>query len=229
MSENTSKDQNSQADNDEDFGLPPVSINPLEPAPAGKPPVAPVAGKKSPSGKPKVATDSRGKKNKPAEKKKSRSGNGVFVWIILLILLIGFGAYYWGNLGDFSDEKPAEPPLAMETPVEESPAAVAPSEPKEEIPVTKEADDQPGLTEIDGRGTSPRYFLVVGSFIDDDLARDYSAKLNKEGLQTFLIHPYGNIPFYRLAVGQYENVDLALEAREDSQEAYTENLWVLKY
>lgn len=70
---------------------------------------------------------------------------------------------------------------------------------------------------------------MVGSFIDDDLARDYSDKLNKAGENTFLIHPYGKIHYYRLAIGQFENVDLALEARESFQDNFEENLWVLKY
>lgn len=229
MSENKSKDQNSQADNDEDFGLPPVSINPLESTPAEKPPVAPGAEKKSVPTKPKIAATTGGKKTSAPEKKKSRSSNWAFVWILLLVLLIGFGAYYWGNWGDFSSDQASETPVAVEEPVLDNPAPPAPVKPEEEVPVAKDPVTEPVLTEIDARGTSARYFLVVGSFIDDDLARDYSAKLNKDGLQTFLIHPYGDIHFYRLAVGQYENVDLALEAREASQEAYNENLWVLKY
>jgi hypothetical protein len=53
--------------------------------------------------------------------------------------------------------------------------------------------------------------------------------INKQGEATFLVHPYGQIHYFRLAVGQYENVDLALKAMEEVQGNYEENLWVLKY
>jgi len=189
MSENKSKDQNSQADNDEDFGLPPVSINPLESTPAATPPVAPAAEKKSVPTKRQIAATTGGQKTSTSEKKKNRSSNWAFVWILLLVLLIGFGAYYWGNWGDFSSDQASEKPIAVEEPVPENPAPPAPAAPEEEVAVAEDPVTEPVLTGIDARGTSARYFLVVGSFIDDDMARDYSAKLNKDGLQTVLINP----------------------------------------
>ncbi|MEX0882327.1 MAG: SPOR domain-containing protein, partial [Cyclobacteriaceae bacterium] len=79
------------------------------------------------------------------------------------------------------------------------------------------------------RSDSPRYFVVVGSFIDSDLAKDYSDRLNERENSTFLIHPYGNGHFYRLSVGYFENWDSAVKEMESLRSSFEENLWVLKY
>ena len=218
MSDKNSKDQKSQSDNDEDFGLPPVNVTPLEGAKA--------AGSISSSGKKESGKPS--KNNPPVEEEKKDNTVGIFLIILLLILGLGFGLYYFGIFDKLDQQQPKN---SVTTNQVEKPAPAT----KEQIPetVVEEAEPaeetSPQLVEIDGRETSPRYFLVVGSFIDDDLARDYSDKLNKAGENTFLIHPYGKIHYYRLAIGQFENVDLALEARESFQDNFEENLWVLKY
>lgn len=218
MSDKNSKDHNSQSDNDEDFGLPPVNVTPLEGAKA--------AGSISSSGKKKSAKPS--KNNPPAEEEKKDNTVGIFLIILLLILGLGFGLYYFG-LFDTLDQQPSKNTASTDQVEKPAPAT------KEEVPeaVVEESEPAeetaPQLIEIDAREAAPRYFLVVGSFIDDDLARDYSDKLNKAGENTFLIHPYGKIHYYRLAIGQFENVDLALEARESFQDNFEENLWVLKY
>lgn len=222
MSENKSKGQNSRANNDEDFGLPEVTVTPLKSA------VANTAAAPGPVLTGKEKTDSGKPKGSEKEKKERRS-NGALWLILLLILLIGFGAYYWSDFDYFipDSEKDEAPTAQSEEPVEVTPEPAPIPEPIVEVPVVEAAT--PVLTEVAGRADSPRYFLVVGSFIDDDLARDYSERLNKAGLETFLVHPYGSIHFYRLAVGQYENLDTALEAMDASQKEYEENLWVLKY
>lgn len=224
MSENKSKDQPSQPTNDEDFGLPPVSVTPLE---------SPVAKSASSPAPVAVGKEAKGSENpKPSEKKKKEPrSNGALWLILLLILLIGFGAYYWGNFDNFTaGREEDEVPIAQsEDEADATPEPAPVPEPVDETPAPAVEAVTPVLTEIEGRADSPRYFLVVGSFIDDDLARDYSERLNKAGLETFLVHPYGSIHFYRLAVGQYENLNLALEAMDASQTEYEENLWVLKY
>lgn len=217
MSEKNSKDQNSQSDNDEDFGLPPVNVTPLEGGAAAK------AGSGTVGQKPAGEL----KNNPPAEKEKDNT-LPVFLIILLFILGLGFGLYYYGVFDTFNKEAT---PQKAKTELPTNPVPVMP-EPEVEAVVEEPVAEQeniPTLLEINSRENAPRYFLVVGSFIDDDLARDYSNKLNKDGKSTFLIHPYGKIHYYRLAVGQFENVDLALEAMEEVQGNYEENLWVLKY
>jgi cell division septation protein DedD len=226
MSEKKSKDQNNQPDNDEDFGLPPVNVSPLGSSRSGKKTKASDSGTKDKKQGNTAENDDSTEKNKD-------NTNSIFLVVLLLILALGFGLYYFGIF----DKMDQQTPIVTES-IEEEPqettgaAAVAPEpdpEPVEELPEPVEEVTSPVLTEIDSRADAPRYFVVVGSFIDDDLARDYSDRLNKQGETTFLVHPYGEIHYFRLAVGQHENVDLALAAMEKIQGNYEENLWVLKY
>ncbi|EPR65419.1 SPOR domain-containing protein [Cyclobacterium qasimii] len=217
MSDKNSKDQNSQSDNDEDFGLPPVNVTPLEGA----------KGSESGSGAAGIKPGIESKNNPPVEKEKDNT-LGVFLIILLFIIGLGFGLYYFGIFDQLNQGTSPEKEKA-ELSTEQVPSSAAPEEEAViEEPVVEE-EKLPVLSEINSQESAPRYFLVVASFIDDDLARDYSNRLNKKGENTFLIHPYGKIHYYRLAIGQYENVDLALEAMEEVQEDYKENLWVLKY
>ena len=228
MSEKNSKDQNNQHDNDEDFGLPPVNITPLGSSKGAKKAKAPVSGAKS------EKQGSTSESNESDEKEKDNT-NSIFLVILLLILALGFGLYYFGIFDGMNRQTPMETARVKEEPQETTSAApVAPDpapEPVEELPPVSEEEGvtTPVLTEINSREDAPRYFVVVGSFIDDDLARDYSDRLNKQGEATFLVHPYGKIHYFRLAVGQYDNVNQALEAMEGVQGNYEENLWVLKY
>ncbi|WP_439482289.1 SPOR domain-containing protein [Cyclobacterium plantarum] len=226
MSENKSKDHNSQSDNDEDFGLPPVNVSPLKrDAPKAVEPeqTAPLTQEAS--------TPGSGTTSSPEKKEKKDRTNWVILFILLFIFIIGYGVYHFGLLDEFNRNTPDIASEETTAPAMERADPEPSPEPDEPIAETEEQEEPqtPQLTEIEGREGEPRYFLVVGSFIDDDLARDYSNRLNNSGLNTFLVHPYGNIHFYRLAVGQYENLDLALEAMESSQNDYEENLWVLKY
>ncbi|WP_339926084.1 hypothetical protein [uncultured Cyclobacterium sp.] len=217
MSDKNSKDQNSQSDNDEDFGLPPVNVTPLEGA-KGSESASGAAGKK-----PGIES----KKIPPAEKEKDNT-LGVFLIVLLFIIGLGFGLYYFGVFDQLNQgTSPEKEKTELST--KEVPSAAAPEQEAVIEEAEVEEENLPGLSEINSRENAPRYFLVVASFIDDDLARDYSNRLNKKGVNTFLIHPYGKIHYYRLAIGQYENVDLGLEAIEEVQENYKENLWVLKY
>jgi cell division septation protein DedD len=226
MSEKNSKDQNNQPDNDEDFGLPPVNVTPLGSSRGAKNTKAAFSDTKS------KKQGSASEDNDSSEKDKDNT-NSIFLVILLLILALGFGLYYFGIFDRMNQQTPMEAVRVEEEPQETTPAApVTPEpapEPVEELPVAEEEITTPVLTEIEARVDAPRYFVVVGSFIDDDLARDYSDRLNKQGEATFLVHPYGKIHYFRLAVGQYENVGLALEAMEGVQGNYEENLWVLKY
>lgn len=223
MSEKDSSNKNDPSNGDEDFGLPKVKFTPIGPE------------KKVPAEKtvtPETRSGNTTKKGNLTERRKGtdreeKKGNGFLIILLLLIVALGLGSLFY--FGVF-ESKEVLTQTDVPTPTESTPPA----------PQVVEADDTSDevyepevtenvLTEITSRAASPRYFVVVGSFIDNDLAKDYSTKLNKSGNPTFLIHPYGEKAFYRLAVAQFDNVTRALEVMEDQQGNFEENLWVLKY
>ncbi len=228
MAEKNDPNDKDQHKEDDDFGMPNVDITPLGESPKSSAQAAEGKNEGADKAPEEVPVATVPEEEKPEKEKKSRSG---FFIILLLLLLFGagFALYYVGVFEQWG-----------ETPTATSSAPPAADEPAEEVvpPAPEElAEDEEAvaeeetffLTEITSKINVPRYFVVVGSFIDSDLAKDYSNRLNNMNKSTFLIHPYGDIAFYRLAVGQHENLSEALTHMEDIQGDFEENLWVLKY
>lgn len=216
MSDNKPSNEKDPSKEDDDFGLPEVNFTPIGSENKDKdanveevPPPVPVGEEKL---------------EDTGEDEKTGSP-WLFILIFLLLAGFGMGLYYLGVFENFSINRTSQ--QDTELPQEEDMSVT------DAVPQVEETDsDEPEeiiLTEITSKEAAPRYFVVVGSFIDDDLAKDYSAKLNKSGLKTYLIHPYGNIDFYRLAVNQHDNVTDALSFMEGIKADFEENLWVLKY
>lgn len=222
MSEKDPSNKNDPSNGDEDFGLPKVKFTPI--GPEKKVPLEETSAPETKAGGTAQKDNLTEKTNSDTEEKK---GNGFLIILLLLIVAFGLGSlYYFGvfepnqiqTQTDIPTPTETAPPVPQVVEAEDTANGISEPEAMENV-----------LTEITGRSASPRYFVVVGSFIDDDLAKDYSTKLNKSGNPTFLIHPYGEKAFYRLAVAQYDNVTQALEVMEDQQGNFEENLWVLKY
>lgn len=73
------------------------------------------------------------------------------------------------------------------------------------------------------------YYIVVGSFIDDDFASDYANQLAQQGIDVTLIAPLPGKYFSRVAVDQEDNFYSANEKAEGLKATYGEDIWVLKY
>nr|MBI1230913.1 hypothetical protein [Cytophagales bacterium] len=220
MSEKDPSRKQDSSNEDEDFGLPKVKFTPIGPEKrAATDEAASHVGREERVKKtvvPKTSTT------------KEKKGNGFLLVLLFFIIAIGAGSLYYFGFFEATDGS-EQSTSASSTLVEPVPPAPVIAEAEAEVAPTPEMPAENTLSEITGRAASPRYYVVVGSFIDGDLAKDYSNILNKAGNSTFLIHPYGDIAYYRLAVAQYDNVKQALEVMKDQQENFEENLWVLKY
>ena len=74
-----------------------------------------------------------------------------------------------------------------------------------------------------------RYYIVIESFVDSDMAADYGKELAGKGMSTALLSPQGKRKFHRLTVGDFGSF---VEAQEDANKLkaeYGDDLWVLKY
>ncbi len=92
----------------------------------------------------------------------------------------------------------------------------------------KSLQPEPGQVNILTERTG-RFYVVIGSFIDDDLAMDYGNELSEKGIGTMLLSPIGKNKFYQLALSEHASFD---EAQEDANEIkgdYSNELWVYKY
>ena len=74
-----------------------------------------------------------------------------------------------------------------------------------------------------------RSYVIVGSFIDDDLASDYASKLAKQGVDVMLIAPPQGKHFFRVAVEQEDSFYDANEKAEQLKATYGKDIWVMQY
>jgi hypothetical protein len=81
------------------------------------------------------------------------------------------------------------------------------------------------------RINTPRgcYYIVVGSFIDDDLASDYANKLVQQGVDVMLIAPPQGQYYFRIAIKQANTFRDAHEKVEVLKAMYGTDIWVMKY
>ncbi len=245
MAHKDNQDKHSKADADKDFGLPKVDITPL---PSREEKSEPQQESTPVASSPKINQTEAHKEEAPApslvetqktpvtavpikevvpptEEKKKGSNKWAWISVILILFLIvlGLGWIWYGQEVDRTPE-PQQITTIAEPEVSEEPEVI-----EEEPEILEEEPETFTLTPIKSRAASPRYFVVVGSFIDEDMALDYSARLNRQNKNTYLVYPYGEIAFYRLAIGEYATLAQAVEVLEEHQANYKENLWVLKY
>ena len=74
-----------------------------------------------------------------------------------------------------------------------------------------------------------RFYILVSSSIDDDLAMDYAKKLTKEGNNVKIIeHNATKLFFFGVSLGDYETREQA-ESALASFSNFGDSVWVLKY
>ncbi|WP_200978779.1 SPOR domain-containing protein [Echinicola sp. 20G] len=167
--------------------------------------------------------------NTVEEKEESSSKTWLIVLLIFLLGIIGYAVYYFNyqpvDVNADSNLNQAEEAIQPVQP-EESEEIPAPVEPEVSAPI---ASSTPAMTEINEKGDQPRYLVTVGAFIDGDLAKDFSKKLNNKGYNTYLILPGYGSSFYKLAIADFDNVVDATAMIEKEQANFEETLWVFKY
>lgn len=74
-----------------------------------------------------------------------------------------------------------------------------------------------------------RYYIVIESFVDSDMAADYGNELVTKGFSTALLSPRGKRKFHRLTMGDFDSFVDAQEGANKLKAEFGEDLWVLKY
>jgi hypothetical protein len=91
----------------------------------------------------------------------------------------------------------------------------------------EEVNQEPGTILTISERTG-RYYVVVASAIDGDLAMDYAQELAAEGRSVSIIAPYGRVKFHRVAVNNLETLGEAETVLNDLRADYAD-AWVIKY
>lgn len=171
----------------------------------------------------------------------AKASKGKFVKIVIFgtILFIGLGSIFWFVYSPGDETKkvakkevpkkaPAKKPVA-EKPAEDNSAsaskpAVSTQRPAAQPAVTATPGEINRLEERTGNA-----FVIIASFVDEDIAMDYANKLAGEGKSPSIIPPYGNGLFNRVAIAGYPTIAAAMQGIDVFKGEYGEDVWVLKY
>lgn len=209
-------EENKPNGNDEEYGLPDVSYDPVnrEQAIENDPPV---------------------KRRFEYDEKKSSGARTIGI-VVVLLLIAGavFGYFYFldqpeQEISDnqFTEPEPIQPANDnleedfSNTPV---PDNTEPADWENAAPAKPVKGEISRVTERTGRS-----YIVVASFIDDDLAMDYGNKLAVDGVNSKIIAPYGDKKYYRFSITDYPTIKEALSHVEELKATYGNDIWVLKY
>ncbi len=198
---------------DNDYGLPEAEYSPIE------------------REQPLIPDDNISFHSAPSEEpEQPQNRSGWILWAGLGLILCLAGIFVYFLL--FDDAGNTE--TIAQNPVQDaSPAFMEEPEPVEEEPFEDNwVPAEPEVTEGSVSSISSRtgkYYLIVGSFIDSDLARDYGQKLAKEGISSKIIEPSGTRKFYRLSVKDAESVEELNTELDSMRSKFGENVWIVKY
>lgn len=177
------------------------------------------------------------------EEEEESNQEGIIIAAILgFLVLVGLGVYLFGFGGKeqvatwFGSEPTEQPQLATPTPEvaepEPEPAVVynePEPEPVEEI--TPEAPAAAGAYSTIEAIPAPtgRSYIVIGSFVDEDLARDFGEKLLQDGTGIRILAPTDRAPLlHRVAVADFDTFNDALTQVEEYRLNYGD-AWALRY
>jgi len=187
--------------------------------------------------------DDKTEEYKPAfqkkyEYKEEKSAAPKIILSIIGVLLIAAGVYYFGfyvpeqkavaekkaqdddAAKKIADDEARDRKLEQDRLAREQAEADALAAQEEQIPTVGEINI---ITEPTGR-----YYVVIGSFVDEDLAMDYGKDLSELGIGSMILRP-GQGKFNRLALSDFGSWNEAQLEADNLKSEYSDALWVLKY
>lgn len=177
------------------------------------------------------------------------SKEGIIVAVIIgLLVLVGLAVYLFGFGGKdqvaswFSNDAQVEQTKLKTLEKPEPDPVVTYEDPEPEVVAATPAEAV-GAGSISGTGSTGSYttieaigtptgrsYIVIGSFVDEDLARDLGQKLLERGVGIRILAPTSRAPLlHRVAVADYDTFNDALAEIEAYKVDYGESAWVLKY
>lgn len=162
------------------------------------------------------------KTNEQSEEEEKRKGTNV-VLIIVLLLVTSAAIYFL-----FFYEPKQEPVAPIEEKTEE-PAVITPEPAPEKVQPEPEPAPEPVVELTTISAPTGRYYVVIGSFYDVDLAVDKGNEIVKNGTNAFLLEPTGSFKLHRVGINASDEWSEAASTLEGLKSTYGDNIWVLKY
>lgn len=148
----------------------------------------------------------------------------------IAILVVAVALWQFDSI--FGSEKKEvvkkEQPKPTPTPVAEEPKKEEPK--KEEVKPKKPVatPTTPGVVQSLEQRTGKAY-VIIASFVDGDLALDHANKLAGTGKSPYVIPPFNNGLYYRVAIAEFNNFADATQNLGSYKEEFGTDIWTLRY
>lgn len=235
------EDENKNKESEDNFGLPDLDYKPLdqleEPAESKIEPVEFESGDtvvlhEEDSTQSEEKVDRHGFIPEPREPK---SKAPVIIGLLIAVVVAVASFMVWKYVIQPSNLKAQQEKLAKEKAIKDKAAADLLAKQKEEeerqrLAAEAAANAKPSIGTIEAL-TAPtkRYYVVVSSAIDADLAMDYAKKLSVKGVSSKIIPPFGKTKFSRLAIADHDTFQSAQSAADAAKADYGNAVWVIRY
>lgn len=204
----------------------------------------------------KPKTESAKTKEFPKPKIEKKEKSNAWVWIVVVLALGVLGVIVWQLQITRSEVSPTQTSSAKpeEKMVENQPAPfvettatdTAVSAGNQEA-ITSINNSNPNLSKpaetgttiantvkgnlirIESKAEKVRYFIVVASLPNEQLALELAENFSGKSQERFLITPYESSPNYRIAIGKFDTWKAAADEVARIKSQYSEDLWILNY
>jgi len=217
-------DTNKNSSDEDNFGLPDIEYKPLDQLDSSNPPEENAR---------HTSHENTSRETPIYEEEEEESGTGrIIAWIVVLVILVGgFLAYRYVYVPKRDKEKLER--LAKEKAEQREKArtdSLARVAEEERLKREAEANTKPAVGTIETlEQRTGRYFVIISSSVDGDLAMDRAKKLSEKGISSKIIPPFGKWKFYRLGIGDFDSFASAQSSADASKSEYGDALWVMKY
>ncbi|MFC5191372.1 SPOR domain-containing protein [Algoriphagus aquatilis] len=193
---------------------------------------------------------------KAVSKSQEKPKSNAWAWVVVLLAVVILGVISWQLQMNSSKEvqgevlaekleenaavqKSVPPSASTQTEVSPSPVnqdsitSINNSNPNLSKPAetgTTIANTVSGnLIRIESKAEKVRYFIVVSSLPNEQLASEIAAKFTGKSPEVYLISPYESSPNFRVAIGKFDTWKAAADEVARIKSQYSEDLWILNY
>ena len=237
LEENGGNSFKGQFEEGEDYGLPQLDFSPLDPLEFNEIGIKTPSSGSSMDDETQTIPDIKESTYPPLVEIEETSayiyqadGNQKLKFILVVVLGVLFASVIGITLLSMAED--AKPIIKAEVKKEIIPEPVIEEVIKPEVKIDlPELESVPKAIGAISEISQPlnKYYLIVASFFDKDLAFDYAEKLILSGSNVIIIPPFSNSKFTRVALGEYETLDKVSIGLDNYKDEFDEQLWVLKY
>jgi len=155
---------------------------------------------------------------KEGEKEKKKG----YLWLIITLSVIIIAALLYFCVFDKDDDEPVEEKIEEAQPVPTP-------EPEPEPVIEPEPEPEPQAAVYTISAPDGRFYVIVGSFYDVDLAEDKANELVEMGMDAFMLEPVEGFIFHRVAVKVTERQTEAFGALGGLKPEFGDDIWVVKF